>query len=447
MDGFHGSVLHVKEWVEGINKHISDPNIKVVSIFFDNNTKKIIEDAGSEVYDIQTFLSLDPSSKNDLIIAFHFPILERMLFSGVTAKKIINWSLSPYEPLEAYSAFWADLTLLIANSEETKIERARAQGIPVERIKVINNPLPEKFNCGLESYPTNPRRETERLRVLVVSNHVPQELSDLIQLARNKNNFSNHDETATWKDERISEGCSNSLTFVHCGQGGDIIQEVTPQLLKKFDVVVTIGKTVQYCLGVAVPVFEYDRFGGRGYINTDNYEEAKKFNFSGRPQNRILSSQDIFHELFQGYPEARRQARILQGKAFNDFSIGKQIEYLFQLLSEKKEINKDLLDGIIAPKNFVPDSIAFIAAFSYLKSDNYQLKGELNASISNVQQLQHIVKEGEEKLSRAELSFKAHEQQLQEVLRQREEELSQIRSSRAYRVALILRRLKSFITG
>ncbi len=422
MDGFHGSVLHVKEWVEGINKHISDPNIKVVSIFFDNNTKKIIEDAGSEVYDIQTFLSLDPSSKNDLIIAFHFPILERMLFSGVTAKKIINWSLSPYEPLEAYSAFWADLTLLIANSEETKIERARAQGIPVERIKVINNPLPEKFNCGLESYPTNPRRETERLRVLVVSNHVPQELSDLIQLARNKNNFSNHDETATWKDERISEGCSNSLTFVHCGQGGDIIQEVTPQLLKKFDVVVTIGKTVQYCLGVAVPVFEYDRFGGRGYINTDNYEEAKKFNFSGRPQNRILSSQDIFHELFQGYPEARRQARILQGKAFNDFSIGKQIEYLFQLLSEKKEINKDLLDGIIAPKNFVPDSIAFIAAFSYLKSDNYQLKGELNASISNVQQLQ-------------------------EVLRQREEELSQIRSSRAYRVALILRRLKSFITG
>lgn len=76
LDGFHGSVLHVKEWVEGISKYVKNSNIAVVSIFFDKNTKKIIEDAGAKVYDVQEYLSLASSSAYDLIIAFHFPILE-----------------------------------------------------------------------------------------------------------------------------------------------------------------------------------------------------------------------------------------------------------------------------------------------------------------------------------------------------------------------------------
>lgn len=66
---------------------------------------------------------------------------------------------------------------------------------------------------------------------------------------------------------------------------------------------------------------------------------------------------------------------------------------------------------------------------------------------SDVHQLQEIIIQKEEELRRIESSSKSYGQQLIEVIKQREEELSQIRSSRAYKVALILRRFKSFITG
>lgn len=444
LDGFHGSVLHVKEWVEGISKYVKNSNIAVVSIFFDKNTKKIIEDAGAKVYDVQEYLSLASSSAYDLIIAFHFPILERMLFAGVRSKKIINWSLSPYEPLEAYSAFWADLTLLIANSEETKIERAKTQRIPAERIIVINNPLPDKFQRKAGSTLHNSGEALSSLRVLVVSNHVPLELSNLIQLSRNTNNFFGNNET-TYQKGGGEE--TKGLSFVHYGQGGDVVGEVTPELIEKFDVVVTIGKTIQYCLGMSKPVFEYDRFGGRGYINLNNYEEAKKFNFSGRPKYRNLSSTDLAGELLRGYPEAKKQVAELQRKALIDFSIRSQIECLFQLLSEKQEIDPGLLDRLIKPTNFELDSVAFINSFRWLKGDNYYLCGKLNSMTSDVHQLQEIIIQKEEELRRIESSSKSYGQQLIEVIKQREEELSQIRSSRAYKVALILRRFKSFITG
>jgi hypothetical protein len=54
------------------------------------------------------------------------------------------------------------------------------------------------------------------------------------------------------------------------------------ELLDHYDCVISIGKTVQYCLVQGIPVFLYDRFGGPGYLNESNYELAEYYNFSGR---------------------------------------------------------------------------------------------------------------------------------------------------------------------
>ena len=160
-----------------------------------------------------------------------------------------------------------------------------------------------------------------------------------------------------------------------------------------------------------------------------------------------MSSTDLAGELLRGYPEAKKQVAELQRKALIDFSIRSQIECLFQLLSEKQEIDPGLLDRLIKPTNFELDSVAFINSFRWLKGDNYYLCGKLNSMTSDVHQLQEIIIQKEEELRRIESSSKSYGQQLIEVIKQREEELSQIRSSRAYKVALILRRFKSFITG
>ena len=44
------------------------------------------------------------------------------------------------------------------------------------------------------------------------------------------------------------------------------------ELLDHYDCVISIGKTVQYCLVQGIPVFLYDRFGGPGYLNESNYD-------------------------------------------------------------------------------------------------------------------------------------------------------------------------------
>lgn len=61
---------------------------------------------------------------------------------------------------------------------------------------------------------------------------------------------------------------------------------VDEKLLEQYDLVITIGRTVQQCFALKVPVYVYDYFGGPGYITKENFELAEMNNFSGRGFNR-----------------------------------------------------------------------------------------------------------------------------------------------------------------
>lgn len=41
----------------------------------------------------------------------------------------------------------------------------------------------------------------------------------------------------------------------------DEYKSITLEILSQYDVAITIGKTVQYCLVMGVPVYVYDKFG------------------------------------------------------------------------------------------------------------------------------------------------------------------------------------------
>src|SRR5690606_28711208 len=79
--------------------------------------------------------------------------------------------------------------------------------------------------------------------VLLVSNHLPDELLEL-------------------KQELLRRG----IAVKHMGRNGDDYGRLGPKALLESDLVVSIGKTAQYCLASRTPLFVYDHFGGPGYL-------------------------------------------------------------------------------------------------------------------------------------------------------------------------------------
>lgn len=140
-------------------------------------------------------------------------------------------------------------------------------------IDIFPNPAPVEFGQLVRS-PSDELR-----RVLVVSNHVPPEVWDAIDVLR-----------------------SRGIDVEIFGEQGRY-SLVTPQVLEQFDVVITIGKTVQYCLTAGIPVYVYDHFGGFGYLNEENLTKAAERNFSGRDGCRYTGA-EIAESLESGYSEA-----------------------------------------------------------------------------------------------------------------------------------------------
>lgn len=86
-----------------------------------------------------------------------------------------------------------------------------------------------------------------------------------------------------------------------------VVREVTPDLISQYDCVFTIGKTVQYCMISSTPVYVYDRFGGFGYLDAENFEKCAYANFSGRG-GITKSSEEIASEIIKGIPKLVRIA-------------------------------------------------------------------------------------------------------------------------------------------
>ena len=140
----------------------------------------------------------------------------------------------------------------------------------LKNAQIFPNPAPDTFtdftfkNKGIK-------------KVLVVSNHPTQELSNL--------------------------NLGENIKIDYMGEGKETYSLLTPKKLKSYDVVVTIGKTVQYCLCMGIPVYVYDRFGGPGYLNDKNFEKCAYANFSGRGF-RKKTTEEIEREIVKGFDDA-----------------------------------------------------------------------------------------------------------------------------------------------
>ncbi|KFI47903.1 hypothetical protein [Bifidobacterium biavatii] len=166
-------------------------------------------------------------------------------------------------------------SMSVFNSAETMESQSAFLPPDDDRVMVYPNPAPSEYAdhdpADADGGETRDDGHAGPRRVLVVSNHAPGEV-------------------VAAADELAARGCRvDYLREVAGIEGGSRITSV--DLLSRYDCVITIGKTVQYCLVAGIPVYVYDHFGGPGYLNDDNLETADHYNFSGRmkPYSRYLT--------------------------------------------------------------------------------------------------------------------------------------------------------------
>lgn len=214
--------------------------------------------------------------------------------AGIVAHRFVHSCLSPYEPRETPPITRGGLNLLLANSEETEARLVKGLGLPQACVEVLRNSAPEVFftHPVREAFPEEGPR-----RIGIVSNHVPAELTELVASPQG----------ARFGFEVIGFGGREEL--------------VSPSLLAEFDAVVSIGKTVQYCLALGIPVFVYDRFGGPGWITTENVATAEALNFSGRCTPRKATPVQLAESLAAGYAAACASRMPLRERAVERYRL------------------------------------------------------------------------------------------------------------------------------
>lgn len=176
------------------------------------------------------------------------------VLEGACPAVFVAHHMSSYHPLEApaYRELEDALCAVVsANSAETA-DMLRASGVFTGEPFLLGNPAPSAF-FGDRTAPADPPN-----RILVVSNHIPPELRSAIDALR---------------DRAIEVDVVGSA---------DEPRRIIPADVVGTDVVVTIGKTVQYALASGTPVYLYDHFGGPGFLTPANHELAAWHNFSGR---------------------------------------------------------------------------------------------------------------------------------------------------------------------
>jgi hypothetical protein len=199
----------------------------------------------------------------------------------------------------------ADITL--ANSAETRAHLIEL-GIRDDRIEVFPNPAPLTFWADRKTAVDDSLKSAT-----LVSNHPPEEILEVLAILERR-----------------------GVAVQRIGRGGEA-RRVTTDLLAGTQMVIAIGKTVQYALARGMPAYVYDRFGGPGYLSEANFASAAHFNFSGRCCNRKIEAAAIAAEIIDRFQEAARFVRSLGDNTLSPFRLEPHIDRLLAMVPLAKE--------------------------------------------------------------------------------------------------------------
>jgi hypothetical protein len=246
----------------------------------------------------------------DIIWSHHSQILDICLLDlNITGDRVVFSSLSPFVPEECPPIYASNLTFIITNSQENK-DVVIGYGYEPDFIKVLPNPVPDPVFI-LQKI----ARDDRLSKIGIVTNHLCSELSEAVNIFRN----------------------NKSIIVDIYGIDHDY-RLVTPELLLKYDLIVTIGRTVQSCIVLGLPIYCYDHFGGPGYLSAENYKRAAYFNFSGRCSGKKDVNQICF-EILDGYAQALNDIQVISASSRERYRLSRHVDHLLSEISTSPVLN------------------------------------------------------------------------------------------------------------
>ena len=264
------------------------------------------------IYDVG---SIPSAPRNfDLIIARQRPLLDYILFTQRIEATHVYYEAVGYKiPIDAPPVYYRNLTLTGVVSE---LARTKLSELGFDTSQSYLYP-----NSAGSEYFEYVRQPTASLRnAAIVSNHTPSEIDRLpSQLAR--------------------LGISADIFGMH-----HTYTPITPELLARYDLIVTIGKTAFNALALGIPVFLYDENVAWGYVTAANIDYTFKCNFAPKDfPTPPLDPNNLPTAIIDGYETAAASSPALKKYAKTHFHRDALLEQFLEHIAELPPIDYDEL--------------------------------------------------------------------------------------------------------
>jgi len=333
----------------------------------------------------------------DIVWAHHSFILSWLIFEKeLKAKKVIVSSLSAKENFEVIPKYANDLSLVLANSQETK-EKLQQEGI--KDVYLFEN-------YSFKNYFGRDIKIKQLKNIAIISNHVPEEIMQAKEILEN-------------------DGYKVQI-YGFTGKRELIIDEV----LENYDAIITIGKTVQYAMSLKIPVYVYDIFGGEGYLTLENIEKNRSRNFSGRGFNK-KSAEEIYEEITNNFIKELSILDELKQYAQENFCFEDNISKICEVLEEKPEI----------------DLNEFRKKYEYKKRELMSAKQMFINMKNKCEPKMLELQEKEQEIINLNIRLKAQEAAKENLQKEKEQLLTQIRKPQQKLSSRIYNKIRKLIRG
>ena len=102
---------------------------------------------------------------------------------------------------------------------------------------------------------------------------------------------------------------------------------------------------------MGTPVYNYDIYGGSGYISLENIDKEEFYNFSGRSHCIKLNYDDIICEIIGYYKKIKSQISELQKIACNRYLIPQVMENILPIINSYTSCLFDVKDSLYTIQN------------------------------------------------------------------------------------------------
>lgn len=214
---------------------------------------------------------------------------------------------------------------------------------------ILNSKIPTSYfrNPAPATYKNRSTKPSDHLqKLLIVSSHPPKEVLEAKQILESEHN----------------------IEVDILGEGQEKYELFSKKLLEQYDAVLTIAKTVQYCLLSGTPVYIYDAYGGGpGWLNEKNFKNSKIRNFSGYQNDKhpdyeggafhYKTSNQIVNELLNGYHDSLLFHQKHQKNFITDFTIDSVLPQIFTNIKTRKitPFSAEYAKSVIAAQLFAID--------------------------------------------------------------------------------------------